>query len=70
MTTSFLICLNLPELAGDCERFAFRNARFVLLISFLIDEYIHVGSDALIHMILFGIHNFDISSSFSVMFAE
>ena len=70
VTTSFLICLNLAQRAGDCERFAFRNARFLFLISFLIYEFINVGSEGLILMILFGIQNFDISSIFSVMFAE
>ena len=35
---------------GDCERFAFQNARF-FLISFLIDEFVAVGSDGLILMI-------------------
>ena len=70
MTTSFPICLNLAQCAGNCERFAFRNARFLFLMSRLIDDIIHVGSAGLILTILFGIHNFDISSIFSVIFVE
>ena len=70
MTTSFRICLKFAHNSGNCECFAFRNARFLFLMSCLIDEFINVGSAGLILDILFSKHNFVISSIFSVIYVE
>ena len=48
MTTSFRFCLKFAHNSGNCECFAFRNARFLFLMSCLIDEFINVGSAGLI----------------------
>ena len=66
VTNLFRFCLNFAQCAGNCERFAFRNARFLFPMICLIDEFIHVGSAGLILMILFIIHNFDVSSIFQL----